>query len=154
MSLDNWISLISALIAFAGLLFVVRQLRDGNQQQEMASLIEIFDTNRELLSLGFEHPQLFAVLRDTKNADPEWERRYLQLWLNQMSLIHSCLKRSVFESEVKSSLESQLAEFLTLQNMREHWQKHGAFYPVSFQVWVNGLIQQPETPATDVNSVG
>ena len=154
MSWDNWVSLFSAAVAFAGLLFVALQLRDSNHQREIESIIEIYDVNRELISLGFEHPQLFAVLRDTKIADPEWQRRYLQLWLNQMSLIHSCLKRSVFESEVKSSLESQLAEFLSLQNMREHWQKHGAFYPLSFRVWVNGLIQQPENLAADVNSGG
>ncbi len=41
MSLDNYISLASALIAFVGLLLVMLQLRDSNRQRQSESLVEI-----------------------------------------------------------------------------------------------------------------
>ena len=148
LSLDNWISLISALIAFAGLGFVALQLRDSNHQREIESIIEIYDINRELVSLGFEHPELFAILRDAKTADPVWERRYLQLWLNQMSLIHLCLRHSVFNQELRESLECDLDGFMSMKNMQRHWQKFARFYPVSFQQRMNDC-QEKMTDASE-----
>ena len=70
MTLDHFVSLFSAAISFAGLLLVVLQLRDSNRQKEAESLVELYDINRQLLSLGFSHPQLFTILEDAKNADP------------------------------------------------------------------------------------
>lgn len=146
MSFDQIVSLSSALISFVGLLLVAWQLRDGNKQQELASLVEIYDINRELISLGFSHPQLFAILRDTKDADLVWERRYLQMWLNQLSLIHSYLKRSVCDAELKESLERSLADFMMMENMQSHWQKYAQFYPASFQQMVNDCIKKGKPP--------
>lgn len=148
MSFDHYVSLLSAVISFLGLLLVVLQLRDGNKHQEMASLVEIYDINRQLISLGFSHPQLFAILRDATNADPVWERRYLQLWLNQLSLIYSYLRRSVFEDELKEWLERDIADLMTMENMRRHWQRHGAFYPASFQEMINNSLKKGELPTT------
>jgi len=145
-SIDQIVSLSSAAISFIGLLLVVLQLRDGNKQQELTSLVEIYDINRELISLGFAHPQLFAILSDTKGNDPTWQRRYLQLWLNQLSLIHSYLKRSVFDAELKASLEREVADFMSMENMRSHWQRYGSMYPDSFQKLVNNQVQRGEPP--------
>ncbi len=146
MSFDQIVSLSSATISFVGLLLVAWQLRDGNRQQELASLVEIYDINRELISLGFSHPQLFAILRDTKDADLIWERRYLQMWLNQLSLIHSYLRRSVYDAELKECLERSIADFMMMENMRGHWEKYYQFYPVSFQKSVNDCLKQGKAP--------
>lgn len=148
MSFDQAVSLSSALIALVGLVLVAWQLRDGNKQQELASLVEIYDINRELISLGFSHPQLFAILRDTKDADLIWERRYLQLWLNQLSLIHSYLKRSVYDAELKECLERSVADFMSMENMRNHWEKFRQFYPVSFQRMVDNCIKEGKRAET------
>lgn len=146
MTLDHFVALFSAAISFAGLWLVVLQLRDSNRQKESESLVELYDINRQLLSLGFSHPQLFEILEDTKNADPLWERRYLQMWLNQLSLSHAFLQRSVWQPELKESLERNLADFLTLRNMQRHWRHYGPFYPASFQKCVNDLLKKVEPP--------
>ena len=142
MSLDQIVSLSSAIISFIGLMLVVVQLREGNKQQELTSLVEIYDINRELIALGFSHPQIFAILLDAKDVDPMWERRYLQLWLNQLSLIHSYLSRSVFDAERQASLERELADFMRMENMQRHWQQHGSFFPASFQRLVEDCINK------------
>lgn len=146
MTLDQIISLGSALISFVGLLFVALQLREGNKQQQLSSLVEIYDINRELITLGFSHPQLFAVLQDTKNVDPTWERRYLQLWFNHLALIHSYLLNSVFDAELGASLRLELSSFVKMENARRHWQQYQSYFPRSFQELVNESIGPLEAP--------
>ena len=142
MSLDHVISILSAAIAFAGLIFVAIQLRMSRQQREAEALVKIYDVNRELLSLGFDHPELFAILQDDAAADPVWQRRYLQLWLNHLSLLHFYLSRSAFAAELKDSESHALTDFMTLKNMRGYWQEKSEFYPVSFQKRVNAIIEK------------
>jgi hypothetical protein len=146
MSLDNYVAIFSALVSFTGLLLVVLQLRDSNKQRQSESLVEIYDINRQLLSLGFEHPQLFAVLADDQHANPVFERRYLQLWLNHFSLINAYVNQSVLKGELKESLVSDLADFMTLKNAQQNWAKYGRYYPASFQALVNGFVQTKEPP--------
>lgn len=146
MSLDHWVSIISAAIAFAGLMLVTVQLRDGTKKRNLDSLYQVYDVNRQLLSLGFSHPQLFNILADAKNVDPEWERRYLQLWLNQLSLVHSHLKHGGFDAEFADGLEKAIAEFMTLNNMQRHWHENRAFYPASFQSLVDSIGNKGAAP--------
>jgi hypothetical protein len=145
---DQYIPLISAIIAFAGLVLVVLQLRDNAKQQTVNSLVGILDTNRKLISMGFSHTGLFGVLRDEKTVAPEWERYYLQLWLNQFSLLHTYFKNAIFRGEQKENLERELASFLAMKNMQHHWREYGAFYPDSFQKYVNDILKKIEPPKT------
>jgi hypothetical protein len=147
-SLDHFVSVFSAAISFAGLLLVAVQIRSATRQREAESLVKIYDINRELLSLGFSHPALFAILQDAPDSDPIWERRYLQLWLNQLSLIHLYLKRSFVDDELRRSLENCLADFMTFKNMRKQWQHDRDTYPDSFQNLVDGIIEKGEPPRT------
>jgi hypothetical protein len=146
MTLDQGIALFSATVSFIGLVFVGLQLRDATRQRTSDSLVEILDVNRELITLGFSHPQLFGILDDAKNADPIWEQYYLQLWLNQFSLIHSYLKESVLKGERRENLQRDLSDFMMMANMRRHWQKFGKFYPASFQEYVNEMLKTIEPP--------
>lgn len=142
MTLDQSIALFAAIVSFVGLVFVGLQLREATKQQRSQSLVKIYDINRELISLGFDHPLLFMILQDGHGVDPVWERRYLQLWLNQFSLIHSYLRNSMFEPELKDSLERDIEDFFKMKNARKHWHEHGAFYPPSFQFFANEVIKK------------
>jgi hypothetical protein len=146
MPFDHYASLFSTVISFVGLLFVAIQIRDSTRQRESDSLVKIYDINRELLSLGFSHPQLFAILNDASHADPVWERRYLQMWLNQLSLIHTYVKRAAIRGELKDSLEQNVQDFMTMKNMRRQWRERGMAYPASFQKLVNDMIAKHEPP--------
>ncbi len=153
MSLDHIVSIFSAAVSFIGLLFVALQIRASTRQRESDSLVKITDINRELLSLGFSHPQLFTIMEDGKTADPVWERRFLQLWLNQFSLVHSYLTQSVLRAELKENLERDLSDFMAMENMRRHWQRYGMLYPASFQKYVNAILKKVEPPvAAQVSS--
>ena len=142
MTLDHAVSLFSATLSFVGLMLVVYQLRASTKQRESDSIVKIYDINRQLLTLGFSHPQLFDILTDAPNADPMWERRYLQLWLNQLSLILTFLNSSVQSTELKACLRQNLTEFFSYENMRRHWKDNAVFYPESFQTLVNEIVKK------------
>jgi hypothetical protein len=158
MPLDQSIAIIagiaavaSAVIAFVGLLpmfiqlrLVVAQLRATARQQEADSLVKLYGTNRELISLGFPHPELFGVLRDAKNVDPVFEQHYLQLWINHLAMIHHYLQRSVFDRDLQDYLERETADFMTLENARDYWREKGAAFSDSFQAHINGFIKEGE----------
>ena len=146
MSLDHYVSLFSAGISFVGLLFVAVQLRDATKQRELESLVELYDINRQLMAFGFEHPMLFEILEDRPIANPLWQKRYLQLWLNQLSLSHSFLRHSVVQTELQDELSRNLVDFLGMKLMQQHWQEYGSFYPDSFQQRVNDILKKKEPP--------
>jgi hypothetical protein len=139
MTLDNYISLISAGIAFVGLWLLMRQTA-------MESIVKIHGGNRELLLHGFDHPQLFAILADDENADPVLERRYLQLWFNHFPLINTFLNQSFLRGELKRTLVNDLVDFMTLENARRYWVKYGRFYPDSFQALVRKIVKKEPPP--------
>jgi hypothetical protein len=155
MTTDQYVAVFSAAISFFGLLLVVIQLRDSNEQRKIESQICLYDINRELISLGFSNPQLFEILKDAKNVDPAFEQRYLQMWLNQLSLVHSFKKNGIFQKDVEESFDTDLRDIVTMSNMRRHWRKFGKYYPASFQKSVNdildkaGLNQTDKEPATN-----
>jgi hypothetical protein len=146
MSIDQLVAIFSATVSFIGLLLVVLQLRAATRQRESESLVTIYDINRELLTLGFSHPRLFAILEDAKDADPVWETRYLQLWMNQLSLIHLYLKRAVFDKELQEFLENEIADFVTHTNVQKFWQHRGVAYPASFRRLVDEIIKKGKPP--------
>ena len=143
MTFDNDISLISAVIAFFGLLLVALQIRGNTKQEQLQSMVKIYDINRKLVTLGFSHPELFDVLED-KPADAAKARRFLQLWLNLFLLAHSYLKESVFQGELKDTLVRDLSAMMGLKNMRRHWSQNRTFYPQSFQRFVEEIIQKQD----------
>lgn len=101
MSFDHIDSFVSACIGFVGLIFVGLQLRDSTRQRESESIVKLYDINRELLSLAFLHPSLFDVLEDKPIKDHLSEKRYLQLWLNQISLSHTFRRHAVVQPELQ-----------------------------------------------------
>jgi hypothetical protein len=147
MTFDHWVALISPLISCVGLLFVAVQLRDGIRQRETESMVKLYDINRELLSLGFSHPQLLEVLEDRNIADSLLEKRYLQLWLNQLSLSHAFLQHAVVQTELQDELRRNLVDFMGMNNMQRHWRQYGSFYPASFQERVGEILKKGEPPA-------
>ena len=140
MSLEQWVAILSATMSFIGLMFVALQIRDSTRQRRVESVQRLIDVNRELLSLGFSHPKLFDILNDTTTADPQWEQRYLQLWLNHLSMVHTMLKHRGFDADFREGLERDMAYTFALGNMQRHWMKAGQFYSTSFQKKVNGII--------------
>ena len=147
MPVGDAVSLISILISLTSLALVLFQLREQLAQRRLESEIRIYDVNRELIALGFARPELFDILRDAPDVDPETERRYLQLWINQLSLIHSTHRRGGLSRELESALVRSARDFMTLANMRRHWRLQRPFHPAPFREFVDEVVRGIESEA-------
>lgn len=139
----QYIAAVSLMLSFVSISLVLVQLYDNITQRRIDANIRISDINRDLVSLGFNHPNLFAVLHG-EASDPIVERRYLQLWFNQFLLIYTYQARGLFRSEHRESLRRDIGDFLKLQNVQCHWREFRQYYPSSFQVFVNSLLPDYE----------
>jgi len=75
------------------------------------------------------------------------EKRYLQLWLNQLATIHDFLQHSVVRPELHGELWRNLVDCLSMKNM----QKHCSNMVRSTQILsagVNEILKKIEPPAT------
>ena len=130
------------LLLFVSVLIVAWQMREATKQSKLDSQIRLQDVNRELISLGFSRPELFEVLKDGKNVDPNAELYYLQLWLNQFCMFDALSRSDNLKPDVRESLEIDFRDMMGMENMRRHWRKFGKFYPASFQTLVNNILNE------------
>lgn len=140
----DYVSATALVVSAISLSLVLAQLYDTIAQRKIDANIRISDINRELLTLGFNHPMLFDVLRG-EPTDPIVERRYLQLWFNQFLLIYTYQARGLFRSEHRESLGRDIRDFLRFQNVQRHWREFRQYYPASFQDFVNTLLPETDT---------
>lgn len=127
-------------IALISALFVFFQLRVGKKQVSLEHFSKIIAVNRELLTLGFQDPELFRVIDGKKIEDEVKLRKYLQLWVNQTDLIFKAKKAKVLDKETIKALDSDVAELFALQEMRKHWNEVGQYYSKDMQAYINRLI--------------
>ena len=139
MTIDQSVAAATAFIALLSLFAVIFQMRDSLHQRKLETQIRLYDINRDLLSLGFSHPNLFEVLSGKSPHGTESEKRYLQLWLNQAALVHSFIHHKAFDKDVQDSFERDIHDVMNMENMKAHWQKVEKYYPASFQEFVKGL---------------
>src|SRR5262245_50254757 len=121
MTPSDYMSAVSLVFGCISICLVVFQQINDTRQRRIESLIRIYDGNRELLIEGFASPQLFKVLADAPNVDPEEKRRYLQMWLNRVLMNYFILREAHFPADVRESLENDIRDFFFLKNMQEYW---------------------------------
>jgi len=144
MEISEYIAVISTVISLTSLAVVVIELRHNRGQSKTSALIQIYDINRQLLSLGFSNPELFKIIGSGSESEEEYGRRYLQLWLNQMALIHHLNQRGLFTEPQWNSLRADIDYFLTIPKMREHWKAYRRYYPGDFQIFLDQTVKQIE----------
>lgn len=140
----DYVSAAALVVSAISLSLVLLQLYDNITQRRIDASIRISDINRDLVTLGFSHPQLFQILHG-EASDPVVERRYLQLWFNQFLLIYTYQARGLFRSEHRESLGRDIRDFLKFQNVQSHWREFRQYYPASFQDFVNTLLPETDT---------
>jgi len=140
------------LLLFVSVLIVAWQMRDATKQSKLESQIRLYDINRDLISLGFSKPELFEILKDEKGIDATLQRRYLQVWLNQLCLVDAFKRNGEFTKDVEESFETDIRDMMLLENMRHHWQAYGKYYPASFQESVNDILREAGHESTAENA--
>lgn len=145
----------SDFIAVAALIVSVisffLQFRHTTEQRQIDAEMRVKETNRELITLGFSHPELFKVM-DDQPASPRLERAYLQLWLNFYEQIFLDRRRGLFSREFFDGLQRDMQEIFSQRNMQRHWHAHKIYYQTPFQTFGNSLL--PREPFLPVEKTG
>ncbi len=140
-------------ITFCTVLFLYVQVRLFSRQLKLESLIRLKENNREILALGFDHPELFNVLNG-KDVEPEMEKRYLQLWLNQMDIVWHAQHTGLLFRQDAEALRKDTADFFMLPSMQKHWILVRGYYPSGFQVYIDGIIRNVVSRAAEPTKRG
>lgn len=138
------------IITFCTVLFLYVQVRLFSRQLKLESLIRLKENNREILALGFDHPELFNVLNGNE-VDPEFEKRYLQLWLNQMDIVWHAQHTGLLFKQDAQALRKDTVDFFMLPSMQKHWILVRGYYPKGFQVYIDDIIRNIVSSTSPIN---
>ena len=137
------------LVATVGILITLAQLVLLRRQLRLDTLIKIIDSNRAIVSVGIDHPDLWPTIegnhQDSPSARAEVRRHYLQLWINHMQLLWGAWRLGVVSREEWNAYRFDMADLLQLPASREHWDRVARFYPRNFRRFI-AQLRQHEVP--------
>lgn len=130
----GWVDEVPLLVALAGLVITLIQLSWLRRQLQLDALLRIMDSNRALVALGFDHPQLWTLLEDAPAVGSEVQvrRRYLQLWLNHMQILWTAWRLGVVSGLEWQAFERDMRDSLKTRCLQEHWKQVAGYYPKGF----------------------
>jgi hypothetical protein len=140
--------------ALAGIWLTFLQLLMFRRQLKLDALIRIMDSNRAIVSLGFDHPVVWAAMEEGTGAASGDEsmahRRYRQLWMNHMQIMWSAWRLGLVSGFEWEAYRQDMAEFLRARSLREHWGQVSRFYPRGFR----RLVTELSGPKQDSGATG
>jgi hypothetical protein len=106
------------VVALVGICFTLTQLVLLRRQLKLDTLIKIIDSNRAIVSVGIEHPQIWPNIGanewDAVHGQAEARRHYLQLWINHMQLMWGAWRQGVVSREEWNAYRADMADLLQL----------------------------------------
>lgn len=123
-------ALLVSLISTSVLFFL---MRTTSRQTSLDAYCRINDINRTLITIGFEDRELLDLLDGHQINDHQKAQRYLQLWLNQIAIIHASRKLCLIDNNLWNSMFCDASEFFELPIMRDHWSQVRQYYDPELQ---------------------
>ncbi len=135
-----------ALIVSLFLMFLTaRQVSLLSRQLRLDSQIKISDANRQIISLGFDKPELWKIVDDSREIldakKAEQRKRYLQLWFNHIQIVWKANDLGLFDQDEWRASRADIADFLTIRALRTHWSEVKRFYSKPFQKFIDSIIR-------------
>lgn len=141
------VSLVALAASVISVLYVYVQVKTHKRQQQMDFHIRLIEINRELLNMGFEHPELLTLLRGEEIGDKDKQTRFIQMWVNQSLIMWMGKEHGIIGDDAWYSLRKDIATFVNRPPMKAHWQEVAPYYIPAFANFMNGLVQaQQEAP--------
>lgn len=136
LGISEWIAVVSVILAFAS--FAV-QLAITRRQSRAEALIKVCESNRELLTLGISQPRLLTLI-GSDDEETEIQRRYCQLWLNQVELMYRLHRPLSFSTEYWQGTLRDMRGFMQIPVMKAHWESNQQHYSDDFQRFVKAEV--------------
>ncbi|GHC12029.1 DUF6082 family protein [Cerasicoccus arenae] len=135
---------LEGIAALAGFFVLVWELRRGVRQMRFQAVLEIYKTNRELIQLALDDPDLMAVLEGREEVDSTKERRYLQMWLNQMTMVYLGWRNRFLPRSSWEGLRRDIQESSQSPNVRKLWNQLSPYYDEEFQKFMTEMIDKSD----------
>ncbi len=100
-----WLSHLEGIAASLAFFVLLWELNRNLRQRRYEAVMTIYAANRELIQMALDDPDLMAVLNGQEDVDTAKERRYVQLWVNHMEMIHQGWRKSFLTRSSWRSLE-------------------------------------------------
>ena len=146
-------------VAVVGIGFTLGQLVLLRRQLKLDALIQIMDSNRAIVALGFEHPAVWVALDSSTapgvDAEVPLQRRYLQLLMNHMQIMWMAWRLGLVSGLEWAAYRLDMTESLRAPSMQAHWVKVARFYPEGFRRLIEELCPaRARGPVTEPVSAG
>lgn len=144
----DYVIVLPIVISCIAITLTLIQLSLLRRQLHLDALIKIVQSNRELMTMGFEKPALWEFFKGkwetvTDEAAKEQRRRYFQLWLNHMHVIWKAREVGLYDMHEWNCTRDDMADFFRLEPFRAHWHEVQRFYPEPFRREMRELIAFP-----------
>ena len=144
-------SVFGLLVAIVGIWLTLSQLVLLRRQLRLDSLIKIMDSNRELVSIGFEHPIVWSALDSSSGTvlveEAQAQNRYVQLWLNHVQVIWGAWKAHLVSKSEWEAYRRDMMEGFRVKALQERWKELAEFYPLEFQKLVAEVVDESKAEA-------
>ena len=144
--IETVISYSALAVSFISVLLVSIQVKYLRRQLEFDSRLKLTEINRQILTLGFSDPDLFKILNGVP-VDQEKEKRYCQLWVNQMDISWHAQKVGMYDKDFFSGLERDIADTFQLDTMLRHWKIARMYYSEGFRQYIDRIIEKNNVEA-------
>ncbi|MCP5524078.1 MAG: hypothetical protein H7A46_21280 [Verrucomicrobiales bacterium] len=141
-------NLATLAVATVGIFLTLSQLTLLRRQLRLEALIQITDSNREILALGFAHPHLWTLLDASAGAGDAGasfaQQRYLQLWTNHLHLMWGAHRLGMVSNGEWEAYRRDMAGLIRLAPFRQYWLGVARFYPRRFRRAISELLPGQE----------
>ncbi|MBK1859360.1 DUF6082 family protein [Cerasicoccus arenae] len=129
----EWFSALEGVASLATLLVLLWQIGMLLRQLRFNAVLHIYDINRDLIGRALDDPDLRKVLDGEQIADASKEKRYFQLWINQIKLIHLGWRSRFLPRTSWPSLQKDIGDFTSLPRFQTNWKEVSQYYSGDFR---------------------
>jgi hypothetical protein len=146
-ALTTWLVILTGVYVIGTLaLFWVtyRQTRQQMRGLQYQALLNIVNTNRELLSIALNHPELLRFFSQhfIGNKEDQALHRYAQMWLNFAEVTWYSHHTGILADEVWKPLKPDLYFLFNEPVMREQWERIKHVYEEEFITEVDTFLKE------------
>jgi sRNA-binding carbon storage regulator CsrA len=131
----------SLILSLGTLIVISVQLYYFTNQLRIRSHIDILNINRDIISIGIENPHLLDTFKEENihNKKKEQKRRYVQLFMNQMSIIWKAYRLGLYDEAEWRAAKKDMQEMAESEIFMEKWRSSRNFYNEEFADFVDEI---------------
>jgi hypothetical protein len=134
------LSVLALIVSLGSFIFVIVQVQLFRSQLRVDAYARIVASNKDLVCLGFENDQLLRILSGEEIENAEFQKRYLQLWVNHAEMIWTAREHGMLDDSQWHAMKKDIGELFSLKTCQAHWKKVLHCYSPEFNQFVMELL--------------